>query len=61
MRGAPNSSDLSNCGNTAWDFITAAQGRHGLSRMSIPSESDREGVTRRIDWPGRIVRSERIL
>jgi hypothetical protein len=32
-----------------------------LSRVSIRSESDREGVTRRIDWPGRIVRSERIL
>jgi hypothetical protein len=31
------------------------------ARMSIRSGSDREGVTRRIDWPGRIVRSERTL
>ena len=30
-------------------------------RMSNRSGSDREGVTRRIDWPGRIVRSERTL
>jgi putative ABC transport system substrate-binding protein len=31
------------------------------SRKSIRSRSDREGVNRRIDWPGRIVRSERTL
>lgn len=31
------------------------------SRMSIRSGSDREGVTRRINWPGRIVQSERTL
>ena len=29
------------------------------SRVSIRSRSDREGVNRRIDWPGQIVRSER--
>jgi hypothetical protein len=33
----------------------------GPSRMSIPLGSDREGVNRRIDRRGRIVRSERTL
>jgi hypothetical protein len=37
----------------AWPLAARA------SRMSIRSGSDREGVNRRIDWPGRIVRSER--
>ena len=39
----------------AWPLAARA------SRMSIRSGSDREGVNRRIDWPGRIVRSERTL
>jgi hypothetical protein len=39
----------------AWPLAARA------SRMSIRSGSDREGVTRRIDWPGRIVRSEQTL
>jgi hypothetical protein len=39
----------------AWPLTARA------SRMSIRSGSDREVVTRRIDWPGRIVRSERTL
>jgi len=35
--------------------------RRGVSRMSIRSGAGQQGVYRRIDWPGRIVRSERTL